>query len=82
MKIGDLIPKINFLTKIKIFTPDNDIDDPENYAYMGYILDMPWYFMDYIIAIEDDDIEEPIYIYIDEATNEPIMVINTIYEEG
>lgn len=77
MKMKKFIKLVDFLTTIRIFTPD-DGDEPE---WEGYLLEMPWYYLDYKIGRPAGDDEEPIYIYYDEDKRHNIMVINLLPKE-
>ena len=75
MKLKKFIKLIDMLNKVRIFTED----DEECPAWEGYIIDLPWVYLDMYIGRTDGCTDEPIYIYTDDEGH-PVMVIN-LYEK-
>lgn len=81
MKMKKLIKILDPLTYIEIWTDEPLEDDEPNYE--GYLLDMPWYFLNYEIGRPpEDSSDEPIYVSIFHNIKtqrlEPVVVINLI----
>lgn len=79
MKLKDIIPLIDWLSHVIIWTEDS-VEDEEP-AFDGIVMDIPWIYLDYYIGRPEGETEEPIYISRKEKTNEPIMVINLLERE-
>ena len=79
MKLKDLIPLIDWLSHVVIWTEDSAED--EEPAFDGCVMEIPWIYMDMKIGRPQGEIEEPIYISQKEGTHEPVMVINLLERE-
>lgn len=78
MKLKDFIPLIDWLSHVVLWT-----EDSEEPVFDGYVMDMPWIFLDMKIGRPPGETEEPpIYISQKEGTHEPVMVINLLEREG
>ena len=64
--------KLDPVTKIVIWTQDNREENGPDWE--GWLLDMPWFYMDYELDMEGE--EEPIHLSL--ANNEVILVVNLI----
>lgn len=79
MKFGKWMKNIiDPLCDVEIWTQD----EPDEPAFKGSILDIPWYFMDFEIGREDPkDKDEPIFISYKINSNNvilPVLVVNLI----
>lgn len=79
MKLKDLIPLIDWLSHVIIWTEDSISD--EEPAFDGYVMDIPWIYLNMTIGRPEGETEEPIYISQKENSHEPVMVINLLGRE-
>lgn len=76
MRLNQIIRLFDMITKVRIFTSDQEED--EGPIYEGCMMDVPWYLVEKVVGRKDKNGDEPIYIYNDKDKNDAVMVINLL----
>ena len=84
MKLKKFLKLIDPLSHVAIWLPEEEaIDEP---AFLGSVMDVPWWLVEYYIGREEGDTEEPCYVSYDpnfykEGRGDAVLVINVVKEK-